>query len=178
MKEQPILRTERLLLRPFTFEDAPAVQRLCNEYEIALNTLLIPHPYPDGLAEQWIASHPADFEHDRSVAFAIDDGQLAGAVGLMFKGDGLAELGYWIGKPFWNRGYASEAARAVVRYGFETCGLHRIFAMHFSRNPASGHVLRNAGMQYEGRLRRHVKKWEEYLDVEAYGVLKDEFSSR
>jgi [ribosomal protein S5]-alanine N-acetyltransferase len=176
MKQQPTLRTERLVLRPFTLDDAPAVQRLCSEYEIALNTLMIPYPYPEGLAEQWIATHQDDFEDDRILHFALDDGQLVGAMALIFKGDAIAELGYWIGKPFWGRGYASEAACAVVRYGFETCGLNRIFAMHFSRNPASGHVLRNAGMTYEGTLRQHLKKWDEYLDIEAYGILREEFS--
>ena len=175
MKELPTLRTERLVLRPFTPDDAPAVQTLCGEYEIALNTLLIPHPYPDGMAEQWIDTHREDFENGRLLTLAIDDGQLAGAVGLVFKGDAIAELGYWVGKPFWGRGYASEAAREMVRYGFETCRLHRIFAMHFSRNPASGRVLRNAGMQYEGKLRQHLKKWDEYLDIEAYGILATEF---
>ena len=177
MKEPPTLRTERLVLRPFTLEDAPAVQRLASDYEVALNTLMIPHPYPEGAAEQWIATHRDDFENDRLLHFAVDDGQFVGAMGLIFKGDTLAELGYWIGKPFWGRGYASEAARAVVRYGFETLGMHRIFAMHFARNPASGRVLKNVGMTYEGRLRQHLKKWDEYLDIDAYGILRDEFAS-
>lgn len=178
MKQQPTLRTKRLVLRPFTLDEAPVVQQLAGEYEVALNTLMVPHPYPDGAAEQWIASLPEDFELDRSHVFAVDDGQLTGAAGLMFRGDAIAEIGYWIGKPFWGRGYASEAARELVRYGFESCGLHRIFAMHFSRNPASGRVLRNAGMTYEGKLRQHLKKWDEYLDIEAYGILRDEFFAR
>ena len=96
MKERPTLRTERLILRPFTLDDAPAVQPLAGAYEVALNTLMIPHPYPDGMAEQWIGTHSADFDEERSENFAIDDGQLAGAVGLIFKGDGIAEIGYWI----------------------------------------------------------------------------------
>lgn len=174
MKERPTLRTEHLVLRPFTLDDAPAVQQLAGAYEIAINTLMIPHPYPDGMAEQWIATHQADCDEERSETFAIDDGQLAGAVGLIFKGDGIAEIGYWIGKPFWGRGYASEAAREVVRYGFEERNLQRVFAMHFTRNPASGRVLQNVGMTYEGTLRRHLKKWDEYVDVACYGILREE----
>lgn len=164
------MKTERLTLRPFTLEDAPAVQTLAGVYEVALNTLMVPHPYPDGAAEAWIAM-------EEPHRFAIDDGQLVGAIGLMMKGDEIAEIGYWIGMPFWKRGYASEAAREVIRYGFEECGLHRIFAGHFARNPASGRVLAKAGMTFEGTLRQHQKKWGEYLDVCFYGILRDEFLS-
>jgi len=171
----PTLHTERLTLRPFTLDDAPEVQRLCGAYEVALNTLLIPHPYPDGAAEEWIAKHQEDFDEDRLVHFAVDDGHLAGAMGLVMKGDGIAEIGYWIGVPFWGRGYATEAARAVLRYGFEERGLVRIFAMHFGRNAASGRVLQKIGMQYEGTLRRHVKKWDEYVDLVCYGALREEW---
>ena len=174
-KQRPTLRTERLVLRPFTLDDAPAVQQLAGAYEVALNTLLIPHPYPEGAAEQWIATHQADFDEDRIMHFAIDDGQLAGAIGLVFKGDGIAEIGYWLGVPFWRRGYASEAGREVMRYGFEELGLHRIFAMYFTRNPASGRVLQKIGMTYEGTLRQHLKKWDEYLDLACYGALREEW---
>ena len=155
-------------LRPLTPADAPAVQTLAGAYEVALNTLLIPHPYPDGAAEEWIAKIDA-------YTFAIDDGQLVGVTGLVMKGDEIAELGYWIGVPFWNRGYGSEAARAIIRYGFEECGLHRIFAGHFTRNPASGKVMQKAGMTFEGTLRQHQKKWGEYLDVSFYGILREEW---
>lgn len=172
------LRTERLTLRPFTLDDAPAVQQLASAREVALNTLMIPHPYPEGAAEQWIASHAEDWAENRNHHFAIDDGeQLAGAIGLVMKGDGMAEIGYWIGVPFWNRGYASEAAREILRYGFEDVGLQRIFAGYFARNPASGRVLEKAGMKREGTLRRHVLKWGERLDIVFYGLLRDEYLS-
>jgi [ribosomal protein S5]-alanine N-acetyltransferase len=164
------MKTARLTLRPLTLDDAPAVQQLAGAYEVALNTLMIPHPYPDGAAEAWISLNDPH-------TFAIDDGQLVGAIGLVMKGDGLAELGYWIGVPFWSRGYASEAAAEMLRYGFEECGLHRIFAAHFSRNPSSGRVLQKIGMKFEGTLRQHVKKWDEYLDVHHYGILREEWAS-
>jgi len=174
---RPTLKTERLTLRPFTLDDAPEVHRLCGAYEVALNTLLIPHPYPDGAAEAWISKHQDDFDQNRIVHFAIDDGQLTGAMGLVTEDEGIAEIGYWIGVPFWNRGYATEAAAAVVRYGFEERGLKRIFAMHYGRNPQSGRVLQKVGMQYEGTLRRHRKKWDEYVDLVCYGLLREEWLS-
>jgi [ribosomal protein S5]-alanine N-acetyltransferase len=159
-----------IILRPLTLDDAPDVQTLAGAYEVALNTLLVPHPYPDGAAEEWIANAGPH-------TFAVDDGRLVGAAGLVMKGDEIAEVGYWIGVPYWNRGYASAAAREILRYGFEECELHRIFAGHFARNPASGKVMRKAGMTFEGTLRQHVKKWGEYLDVSYYGILREEWLS-
>jgi len=178
MKQRPTLRTTRLTLRPFTNADAPAVQRLAGAYEVALNTLMVPHPYPDGAAEEWIGRHDEDFIEDRIHHFALDvDGELIGAIGLVIKGEGIAEIGYWLGVPYWNRGYASEAAAEVVRYGFEECGMQRIFACHFLRNPASGRVLQKVGMQHEGTLRRHVAKWGEHIDIAFYGILLEEWDA-
>jgi RimJ/RimL family protein N-acetyltransferase len=68
------------------------------------------------------------------------------------------ELGYWIGEPYWGRGYATEAVSALIRYGFDTVGLNRIYARHLARNPASGRVMAKAGMQREGAQRQHVLK--------------------
>lgn len=173
----PTLRTRRLVLRPFTMDDAPAVQQLAGAYEVALNTALIPHPYPDGAAEAWIARHQQDFDQKRIYHFALDDGQLAGAMGLVMRDEGIAEIGYWVGVPFWNRGYASEAGLAVLRYGFEDLGLHRVYAGHFVRNASSGRVMQKIGMRYEGTLRHHAFKWGEYVDVAYYGILRDEFNA-
>jgi len=172
---RPTLHTERLTLRPFTADDAPDIQRLCGAYEVAYNTLMIPHPYPEGAAAEWIAKHQEDFDQNRIVHFALDDGQIAGAMGLVMKDEGIAEIGYWVGVPFWGRGYATEAAHAVMRYGFEERGLQRIFAMHYGRNPASGRVLQKIGMKCEGTLRRHLKKWDEYVDLVCYGMLREEW---
>jgi ribosomal-protein-alanine N-acetyltransferase len=178
MTERPTIQTNRLLLRPFTLDDAPVVQELAGERDIASNTLSIPHPYEDGMAEVWISTHQDRYVKGASVVFAIvlkPDESLIGAMGLEISRDNdRAELGYWIGKPYWNMGYCTEAARAVIQYGFERLGLARIFASHLKRNPASGRVMQKVGMVYEGRLRRHVKKWGKYEDLELYGILKDE----
>ena len=173
--QRPTLRTKRLVLRPFTLADAPRVQQLAGAREVALNTLTIPHPYPDGAAEEWIASHDAKFEQGQ-INFAIDDGRLVGAIGLVTKReDDIAEIGYWIGVPYWGRGYASEAAEAVIRYGFEDQRLNKIYAAHFTRNPASGRILQKLGMHQEGTLRQHHRKWDEYVDSELYAILKQDW---
>jgi len=177
MIKRPTLETDRLLLRPFTLADASVVQRLAGDRAIASTTLLIPHPYKDGMAEKWIRSHRKAFEKGK-ISWAItlrSDNTLIGAIGLNVNRDHLrAEVGYWIGKPYWNRGYCTEAARAVVRYGFDVLGLNRIEAHHFARNPASGRVLQKLGMKPEGCLRQSVKKWDRFEDVQLYAVLKSD----
>ncbi len=172
-----LIETERLVLRRFRLEDAPEVQRLAGAREVAAGTLEIPHPYPDGAAEGWISGQPSE----DSLTFAVErkeDGALVGAIGLRLEREhDRAELGYWIGVPYWGRGYATEAGRAIVRHGFEAEGLNRIYAFHFSNNPASGRVLQKIGMTYEGSRRSHTLKWGEYLDNEGYGILRAELAS-
>ncbi|HEX2205537.1 MAG TPA: GNAT family N-acetyltransferase [Longimicrobium sp.] len=181
-ESQPILHTGRLVLRPFTADDARAVHDIVSDREIAYNTLTIPHPYPDGMAEEWIRTHPRLFEHGEGVVYAVtlrDTGEVVAAVGVTLEPPHRrAELGYWVGRPHWNRGYATEAARALLRYCFETLNLNRVQAHHFTRNPASGIVMRKLGMTYEGRLRRHTYKWGQFEDIEMYGILRDELDPR
>jgi RimJ/RimL family protein N-acetyltransferase len=171
-----ILETERLILRPPDLADAPAVQRLAGAREVALNTLMIPHPYPDGAAEEWISKQRTEDQ----INFAItvrESGELAGVMGLIVNRDhARAEIGYWIGVPYWGRGYATEAGRAVVRHAFEDLGINRVYAEVFARNPASARVLRKLGMRHEGTHRAHIVKWGEAVDVEMYGVLRGEWN--
>lgn len=178
MKDRPTLQTERLVLRPFRMDDAKDVQRLAGDPAIASTTLNIPHPYEDGIAEAWIRSHQEKFEKGELVNFAITlrtDGTLIGAIGLRIEAaHSRAELGYWIGKPYWGRGYCTEAAQAVVQHGFLALGLNRIHASRLRRNPASGRVLQKIGMSYEGRRRQHVQKSGVFEDLEGYALLKQD----
>ncbi len=177
---QPILRTQRLVLRPFCLEDAPTVQHLAGARAVADTTANIPHPYPDGAAERWISTHSTRFAAGEAAIFAITllpSGELIGAIGLeIAREHARAELGYWVGMPYWNQGYCTEAGRAFVEYAFRTLGLHRVHAAHFRRNPASGRVLQKIGMRYEGRLRQHMRKWDSFEDLECYGLLRDEYA--
>jgi RimJ/RimL family protein N-acetyltransferase len=178
MSEIPILETERLVVRPFRLSDAGEVQHLAGDRSIADTTLNIPHPYEDGVAERWISKHRETFAEGRGVTFAITckpDGTLVGAISLMDMTKGhQAELGYWIGRPYWNQGYCTEAGHAVLRHAFLQLGLVRVHAGHISRNPASGQVMRKLGMRQEGLRRQHVFKWGKFEDLELYGVLKGE----
>jgi ribosomal-protein-alanine N-acetyltransferase len=177
----PRLETNRLILRGFTPDDAAGVERLAGERDVAATTGYIPHPYPAGMAEEWIGSHAEDFNRGIAVTFAVTlraTAELLGACGLTIRdAHKRGELGFWIGKPYWGRGFATEAARAVIAYGFSR-GLRRIFAEHFHTNPASGRVLQKCGMTHEGTLRRHMLKWGEAMDCEVYGILAEEFTRR
>ncbi len=167
------LHTERLTLRPFVPQDAADVSRLAGDREIAAHTLTVPHPYEEAMASEWIAGHAPATKAGEKVVFAlVHDSELVGAMGLDLAAEhARAELGYWVGRPSWGQGFASEAARELVRYGFEVLGLNRIQAHHMVRNPASGHVLENCGMQREGVVRQYLKKWGEYEDIVMYSIL-------
>jgi len=178
MTAQPTLHTERLVLRPFAPADAPAVHAIVSDREIAANTLHIPHPYPDGMAAEWIGTQAPKWEKGDGAVFAAvlrDGGELVAAVGLEVEPPHRrAELGYWVARAHWSRGYATEAGRAVVAFGFAELGLNRVQARHYARNPSSGAVMRKLGMRWEGRLREHVYKWGTYEDLEIYGILRCE----
>jgi ribosomal-protein-alanine N-acetyltransferase len=182
MHPQPELVTERLLLRPFTLADAPTVQKLAGDRAIASTTGTIPHPYKNGMAEEWIGTHQPGFESGKEAVFAIvlrERGTLIGAIELTINQEHeRAELGYWIGKPYWGNGYCTEAAREVVNFGFTKLALTRIQATHFAKNPASGRVMTKIGMTYEGCLRQYVKKWGDFIDLKMYAILKTEYKEQ
>jgi len=176
---EPIIDTERLILRPLTRADAAVVQFLAGDKAIASTTLSIPHPYGVGVAQKWIKSIKGDIAEGRSVVFAItenNNGNLLGTIGLVInKEHDHAEMGYWIGKDYWGKGYCTEAAIAVLEYGFETLRLNRIFAQHFKGNDASGSVMRKIGMNYEGSSKGHIKKWNQYKDIENFGLVREDY---
>ena len=179
MPQHPELRTERLLLRDFRPDDIPDIVRLAGAREVAATTLRIPHPYSEENARQFLAMRQEDkFGYSFAITL-LAGGELCGGIGL--HPDAAyprAELGYWIGVPYWDHGYATEAARAVVDFGFRELKLQRIFAHHFQGNDASGRVLQKAGMKHEGCQRQHIEKWGRLLDLENYGVLRSEWEHR
>ena len=175
------LRTLRLLLRSFERGDIPAVVRLAGAREIAATTINIPHPYTENDARSFLAHAEDDCRAGRSVSFVATisaGGELCGAVGLAIApAHDRAELGYWIGVPYWGQGFATEAASAVMAFGFEVLRLNRIHASHFAGNTASQRVLEKIGMRHEGLSRQHARKWNRFVDLENYGLLASEFHS-
>lgn len=183
MSTLPVLETERLILRPFSLEDANAVQRLVGDKDVAEPTSGVPHPYEDGMAEQWIATHEAAFVSLKGITLALmlkATHSLIGAMSLLNISiqHRHAELGYWIGKPYWNQGLGTEAAQAMIHYGFRALNLNRIQGRCLRRNIASGRVMEKAGMKYEGCWREQEFKAGKFEDVVFYGALAFEWSSR
>lgn len=180
VSKQPAIETERLRLRPLRLEDAPIIARLAGRREIADTTISIPHPYSEEQAREWIAKATTAFAEGKEAAFGVElksEARLVGGAGLRDI-DALhshAEMGCWIGVEWWGRGYATEASRAMLRFGFEGLGLNRIHAHHMVRNAASGRVLAKIGMKQEGLLRQCVRKWGVFEDVVLLAMLRSEW---
>lgn len=174
----PTLETARLKLRPYSEADIAELVPLIGRREVAATTLRIAHPYTEQDARAFLrlAQEPGKVWLATTLR---SDGRQIGGIGLRIDEQHQhAELGYWLGLPYWRQGYATEAAREILRYGFEDLGLHRIFASHFRHNPASGQVLVKLGMDHEGCQREHLRKWDQFVDSELYGMLRQEWEDR
>jgi RimJ/RimL family protein N-acetyltransferase len=142
------IRTERLLLRPFRRSDATEFTRLAGDWAVASMTSDIPHPLTERQARAWLK--PGRNE----LRFAIDlGGRLIGGAGYYRRRSGTAELGFWLGRDWWGRGYATEATQAVLRHGFAVGRLPGFTSSHFVDNDASAGVLRKLGFEPTGRCR-------------------------
>jgi ribosomal-protein-alanine N-acetyltransferase len=180
MEPFPMLCTDRLVLREFAMADATELHLLAQSREVARTMLHLPHPYEEGTAEEWIQGLRPMFESGKGTTFAVvlrEGDTLIGTVSLYTKApdgtavlgeEGTGLLGFWIGVPYRNEGYATEAVAEVVRYGFEGRGLRRVRANHFGSNEASGRVLRKVGMSHVGTRPNYYEKWGNTEDREEY----------
>ncbi|MGI8840236.1 MAG: GNAT family N-acetyltransferase [Caulobacteraceae bacterium] len=148
----PSVKTRRLTLRAPRAEDAPRMARLADDFEIARMTTRIPHPFTVEQAEDFIARTERR-DRSREAVFVIESEQdgLIGVLGLD-PGPAGTEIGYWLGRPFWGAGYATEAARAALAWARADWGRRFVVAGHFTDNPASGAVLVKAGFLYTGEV--------------------------
>jgi ribosomal-protein-alanine N-acetyltransferase len=173
------LETSRLRLRRPRLPDAPAIHDLAGDIRVAQTTALIPHPYTLVHALEWIDAIADDFETGAGHTFVLerlDQPGVVGSVGLLVGRDGVsASAGYWVGHPYWRRGYATEALQELLRYGFEELGLRRIEASHMMGNPASGRVMQKARMQFEGVIVQGCRRGDEIHDKVTYTLLADEW---
>jgi RimJ/RimL family protein N-acetyltransferase len=170
------IRLTRSTLRPFRSGDEPSLARHANNRKLWLNLRdVFPHPYTEGHAAAWVRFNQ---QSPRWLNAAIVvDGEVAGGIGLIPQQDVMrhsAEIGYWLGEPFWNRGIVTEALVAFTHYGFDTLGFERLFAHVFGPNARSIRVLEKAGYTLEGRLRQAVVKDGVRLDMLVYGRLASE----
>jgi RimJ/RimL family protein N-acetyltransferase len=176
--EAPI-ETPRLRLRPLTLEDVDTIHRLADDPEVAAGLSDLPHPYPREAAAGLVHGMSQAAAAGSAYAFGIELNTPAPpdtVIGIVFlipdPEHRRAELIYWLGRPYWGSGYATEAVRAMLRFGFESLGLNRIHASFFTQNPASARVMEKAGMRFEGVMRGHHVKRGEALDLGSYGILR------
>jgi len=165
-------------LTEFRSSDRDALVEHLSNREIHRRTLRLPYPYTAADAEKWfafVAESTKQFGQPVHWAIRGPARNLIGGVGL----EGLsadqshrAEIGYWLAEPFWGRGIATSAVRAVCRYAFDTFGLEKITAQVFDGNDASCRVLEKCGFHQEGFLQKHLVKDGKMLDVKAYGRLR------
>jgi RimJ/RimL family protein N-acetyltransferase len=147
-------RTERLLLRPGWIEDAPALHAAIADEGIVRNLANAPWPYRLADAESWL-SRARPCHGGPMLIFARTQGppELIGVVGLDAQEEGSVHLGYWIARPHWGRGYATEAGHAAIALAKDSLGLKRLSSAHFLDNPASGRVLGKLGFRPSGEVR-------------------------
>ena len=154
-----ILESERLILRPPRPADIPDMAVWLGDYDVAKMTSRVPHPYGEADAEDFVAQRGLHRDGGLHWCFTVQrktDGLFLGGVGLHLEPDGW-EMGYWLGKPFWRNGYASEAARRMLHFAFAVLDVPVVWAGWFHDNPASGHVLAKLGARHRGSRMRDCK---------------------
>jgi hypothetical protein len=183
LRRPPLIVTDRLALRELRLTDSIAVAERAGDKRVARYLLAVPSPYPVSLATRWIAGRIAWWSQGRGLTLAIARREapdaLVGTVSLRrYVRDRRAELGYWLGAESWGAGFATEAAGAMIDYGFRELMLLRVYAQVLEGNTASCRVLDKLGLIEEGVRRRHVRKGNKLRDLTLYGMLRDEWLAR
>ena len=167
-------------LRPWQSGDESALVRHGNDRRVWEGLRdRFPHPYTQADAEGWIGFARAQ-RPTLNLAIVVD-GEPVGGIGIELQEDvhrHAAELGYWLGAAVWGRGLATAAVRAMTSHVFNTLEVRRLYATPFASNPASARVLEKLGYRHEGRLRSHVLKDGRFLDLDVYGVLREEWTGK
>lgn len=172
----PILQTDRLILRKLTMRDASDMYRYCQDREVARQVLWEAHSsiletraYLRYILYQYRNGEPGSWG-----IVLRDTGRVIGTIGYMSYSpdNATVEVGYSLAREQWGKGLMTEALRAVIDESFRTLKLHRIEAMHFTDNPASGRVMEKCGMTHEGHLRERICCKGQFRDVEMWGILR------
>lgn len=160
-------------------EDLPVIAALLQDKVFHDNTLNIPYPYGIKNARAFYEKIKSGYLDKDTFVFAVRenlDDRLVGLVGLhLNKHLKNAEIGYWTGREYWNQGFAATAVSALIGFAFEELDVQKIYATHFTYNPASGRVMNKAGMRYEAILKGHVFKNGSMQDLVQYGITKEDY---
>ena len=174
------LETERLILRPFTLDDAePMFRNWAGDSDITKYLSWKPHGSVEDTKtrlEQWIQSYAKqEYYHWAIVLKEISEPIGGVAVGQQSDVTQMVHLGYSIGKPWWNKGIMTEALHALIAFFFREVGVNRIEARHDPRNAGSGRVMVKCGMKYEGLIRQADKNNQGICDCVMYGILAEDY---
>lgn len=153
------LDTARLRLRRLVPDDAAPVVALLDDWDVVRTTSNIPFPYQRPMADEFIGQVTEQMSEGRALVFAIEErlsGQLIGCVGATLHSPDTAELGYWIGRPWWNQGFATEAVRRTLRVLFDNFSMARVWAAVLPDNKASLKVLTKVGLHHQGQQRMEM----------------------
>jgi RimJ/RimL family protein N-acetyltransferase len=172
----PVLRTERLILRAPRPDDATDIAALLNDRRIAVNTARVPHPYTRADAETFIA-RPQDRD-EATFMVTLPDGTLVGGCGVgKLRGD-APDIGYWFGVPYWGRGFATEAARAVIDHAFDALGHDRLLGGARVSNPASRRVLEKCGFEWTGVVLQRVRALGSSVPCDRFRLERERWASQ
>ena len=178
------LKTKRLILRPLRNSDAKSIAENVNNLDVSKWLVLLPYPYKLKDAKDWIKNTKKDWRKKKKTDFTFgielkEEKEIIGGIGLsqVDKFQGIAEVGYWIGKKYWRRGYGSEALKAVLDFGFKKLKLRKIKAKVCIGNTPSSKLLEKFGAKKEGMRRESCrsKADKKIRDDYMYGLLKREY---
>ena len=169
------IKSKRFILRPFRKGDEESLTRNINDKEVYRYTLRIPYPYKPSDAKKWIKYCAKEFKkkNRKELPFAIElYGSVIGAVGFKNIEKHKAEIGYWLGRKYWNKGIITEALKLATNFGFRKLKLKRIYAPIFTKNKASARVLEKNGYKFEGILKKNCFKDEKFFDEALYAKVR------
>ncbi len=168
-----------LLLKPFTLAIAEDFSQQANDSQVQATDINFLLPFTPEHAQEAVRRYINEWNQKTCYYFAIhqaETNQFIGGISLRLQPEHtLADMGYWLGSAFWGKGYATFAAREIVKLAFVEFGVDKLYAQHMSHNPASGRVMQKIGMTQEGVLRDHWLKEGKRYDLVMYGLLRSEF---
>ncbi|GJM61050.1 GNAT family N-acetyltransferase [Persicobacter diffluens] len=174
IEDLPLLKGPKIHLKKPSHQDIPRICELLNEKEVSAYTLFIPHPYQEKDAVFWLNMGHQGLTNQNQFIFGIyknDNGEFIGGIDLRLeRRHKKGELGYWLGKPFWNQGLMTEALELIISWAMEDLKVNKVIALHDINNPASGRVMEKAGMQKEATLFEHYYINGKFISLNQYYI--------
>lgn len=183
IKEMPEIAGERIIIRKLVLSDVKDIYQNIRDREIVKWTLRIPYPYRKEDAVGFVRKTRYSIRKGKDYVFGIalkGKNKVIGIIELakINYSDGNAEIGYWLGRRFWNRGIMTDAVKSILKFGFRRLNLHRINAALFEENIASRRVLEKSGFKLEGKIKESRFRYGKWRNELRYGILSSEYKRR